>query len=326
MGREVVHFTYDTNFVVVTAIQILCEKDLYDHKDSTICISNKLYDRDDVKRRYGNEITKKDSLLQTKALTYMEKIMPEGGTIDAPQLTAAKDMFLSDLVNDLMTVEYFKKADAQDQYVKCKALKKRVYCNFGEHLSAIYTLIADKPKWCRLMMNGKKKIEVRKGTALYKATQKLIDEYGYAQFYVCCSRAKHIKDYLQIENGKYVCNIPKDYESELNGKVIFKFRCYKVGLTHEYDGNLLKDSCLTIDEFCDYLGDKIYVYAIHISYLEIFDKPRELSEFYKVGAKEEYEYIVSIDETQAKPYIDEFYKLTKAPQSFCYVEIGEWKE
>lgn len=33
MGREVVHFTYDTNFVVVTAIQILCEKDLYDHKD-----------------------------------------------------------------------------------------------------------------------------------------------------------------------------------------------------------------------------------------------------------------------------------------------------
>lgn len=143
MGREVVHFTYDTNFVVVTAIQILCEKDLYDHKDSTICISNKLYDRDDVKNRYGDEITKKDNLLQTRALTYMEKIMPEGGTIDVPQLTAAKDMFLSDLVNDLMTVEYFKKADAQDQYVECKALKKRVYCNFGEHLSAIYTLIAD---------------------------------------------------------------------------------------------------------------------------------------------------------------------------------------
>ena len=143
MGREVVHFTYDTNFVVVTAIQILCEKDLYDHKDPTICISNKLYDRDDVKNRYGDEITKKDNLLQTRAMTYMEKIMPEGGTIDVPQLTAAKDMFLSDLVNDLMTVEYFEKADAQDQYVECLALKKRVYCKFGEHLSAVYTLIAD---------------------------------------------------------------------------------------------------------------------------------------------------------------------------------------
>ena len=30
-----------------------------------------------------------------------------------------------------------------------------------------------------------------------------------------------------------------------------------------------------------------------------------------------------IDEIQAKLYIDEFYKLTKAPQSFCYVEVEE---
>ena len=143
MEREVVHFTYDINFVVVTAIQILCEKDLYDHTGLTICISNKSYDRDDVKKRYCDEITKKDNLLQTRAMTYMEKVMPKGGTIDVPQLTAAKDMFLSDLVNDIMTVEYFEMADAQDQYVECAALNKRVYCEFGQHLQAIYTLIAD---------------------------------------------------------------------------------------------------------------------------------------------------------------------------------------
>lgn len=205
-------------------------------------------------------------------------------------------------------------------------------------------LITDKPKWCRLMMNGDKTVEARKGDKLYKATQKLIDEYGYAQFYVCCSKAKHIKDYLQIENGKYVCNVPKDYESELNGKVIFKFRCYKVdtyeldlfegGLFYIREGEYVPDFELNenaqIDNFelLRYTGTKIgtKLSVIHISDLEIFDKPKELNEFYKVGAKEEYEHIMSIDETQAKPYIDEFYKLTKAPQSFCYVEIGEWKE
>lgn len=214
-------------------------------------------------------------------------------------------------------------------------------------------LITDEPKWCRLMMNGDKTVEARKGDKLYKATQKLIDEYGYAQFYVCCSKAKHIKDYLQIENGKYVCNVPKDYESELNGKVAFKFRCYDVeeiyygGEYKQFDPYtacyytnklipiyLKHRTCLDYEELSKYLngyerlkGKRGAVgTAIHISYLEIFDKPKELNEFYKVGAKEEYEHIVSIDETQAKPYIDEFYKLTKAPQSFCYVETGEWKE
>ena len=36
--------------------------------------------------------------------------------------------------------------------------------------------------------------------------------------------------------------------------------------------------------------------------------------------------LMSIDKRQAKPYIDEFYKLTKAPQSFCYVEIGGYDD
>ena len=43
-------------------------------------------------------------------------------------------------------------------------------------------------KWCALMMNGDKKVEVRRGTALYKAIQKLIDENGYADIYDYCTK------------------------------------------------------------------------------------------------------------------------------------------
>ena len=189
-------------------------------------------------------------------------------------------------------------------------------------------LISIKPKWCAKIMNKEKTIEVRKGAALYKATKKLIDEYGFADFYVYCTKALPLIRYID-ENIMFLsCStntIKNERESGkyLNGKVVFKFRCYKVERTHEYAGNLLKDSCLTIDEFCDYLGDKIYVYAIHISDLEIFDKPKELSEF-KVkktyickNCPPKYQYgACSKDCT-------EILSLTKAPQSWCYVEADQ---
>lgn len=187
-------------------------------------------------------------------------------------------------------------------------------------------LITDKPKWCRLIMNGDKTVEARKGDKLYKATQKLIDEYGYAVFYVCCSKAKHIKDYLQIENGKYVCDVPKDYESELNGKVIFKFRCYKVeelfikyGVgwqtkTIKGKEQIEKLTQLNVFQLFEYCGRKTST-AIHISYLEIFDKPKELSEFRTVSKTGIPQYEFGVETCDYK-------KVTKAPQSFCYVETG----
>lgn len=90
-------------------------------------------------------------------------------------------------------------------------------------------LMSDRPKWCALMMNGDKTVEVRKGTALYKAIQKLIDEYGYADIYVYCTKGK---DDLRKSKwfGDYILP-PKmsNYRDRvLNGKVPFKFRCYKV--------------------------------------------------------------------------------------------------
>ena len=195
-------------------------------------------------------------------------------------------------------------------------------------------LISDHAKWCALMMNGKKNVEVRKGTALYKAIQKLIDEYGYAEFYVyCCKGNQNLLDvgYADFFSPRFI--IRKDHKNRsLNGKVLFKFRCYKgeeikqyIGVFWRWGGHpyytnnvdeykLLERSCLSITELENYLKDKTG-YAIHISDLEIFDKPKELNEF--KGC--------SIGWNNCIPHNCKecpcSKSLTKAPQNFCYVEV-----
>lgn len=201
-------------------------------------------------------------------------------------------------------------------------------------------MISDHPKWCALMMNGDKTIEVRAGTALYKAIQKLIDEYGYADIFVHCSKIQrkhyHLIEVIDIDTGKTEYEVDYyigsgDYlDYCYDGKVAFKFRCYKVeeikAIQH-WDMNtpfywtktlnnnlrLQKASCLFDTEIYMYLGSK-QGYAIHISDLEIFDKPKELSEF-KIKKKH----------TRLGTKFDRTYEtiepLTKAPQHFCYVEV-----
>ena len=199
-------------------------------------------------------------------------------------------------------------------------------------------LISDRPKWCALMMNGDKSVEVRKGTALYKATKKLIDEYGYADFYVYCTKEEEL--FYSVDAQKWhTAKNRKNVRRLSNGVVKFKFRCYKVeeiklNLVMRFftksmiENEITKFSCLSCDELLDYLQHKTST-AIHISDLEIFDRPREISEFYKGFRNQYYKREFGFD-----TFIDKFgvmvqptkngyeytLKLTKAPQSWCYVE------
>lgn len=202
-------------------------------------------------------------------------------------------------------------------------------------------MISDHAKWCALMMNGKKKVEVRKGTTLYKAIQKLINEYGFADIYVYCTKEKPMGKfgdglYHEITKGSHWSNgcswnMPKIY---LEGKVVFKFRCYKVEeikTCERHSAELLDQSCLNANEFYDYLTKgknflgQVLGCAIHISDLEIFDKPKELSEF-KIKSFERIKVMGSpygdllgsvAYHYEKKPILK---SLTKAPQSWCYVE------
>ena len=196
-------------------------------------------------------------------------------------------------------------------------------------------MISIKPKWCAKIMNGEKTIEVRKNKALANAIQKLINENGYADIYVYCTKDKSLiytdgtdgkGDYVDY---KYYDSYKGDENDIGSGKVIFKFRCHEVkeiswqiGL-HELDQQSFYDfldKCgLRYFELKDYLNME-NCYAIHIGDLEIFDKPKELSEFrYATCPKTNCEYCKYNKTVEGDLYCTRK-TLTKAPQNFCYVE------
>ena len=180
-------------------------------------------------------------------------------------------------------------------------------------------------------MNGEKNIEVRK-ESVGKAVQKLIDEQGFADIYVYCTKEESLI-YTDGTDGKGDYVDYKYYESYKgnkndigSGKVLFKFRCYKVDefpyINDRYDE--LIGSCLSEKEILDYSTIKEEngirfvktIYAIHISDLEIFDRPKELSEFksYKKNIVN-----TNINGMVFETELDN--SLIKAPQNYCYVEV-----
>ena len=162
-------------------------------------------------------------------------------------------------------------------------------------------LLSIRPQWVEKILNGKKTIEVRKRFPK--------DYVGWV--YIYCT-----KDYKKIlfENGGYgwrlnTWNKNKNAITTNNGKVVARFWCDNVEeISAKNIESFTKDSCLTVKQIEDYLWKNICNgYAIHISKLEIFDEPKELSEFNYWKDKSEY----------GCWYEN---KLTKAPQNYCYIE------
>lgn len=201
-------------------------------------------------------------------------------------------------------------------------------------------MISIKPKWCAKIMNSEKIIEVRKNKALAKAIQKLIDENGYAEIYVYCSKGKpnlwlpYEYDCFKLDelSQPYLSDKPiLDIDTKMNGKVVFKFRCHKVeeitpfeecespfGMAYKLTTDKILccyKAHLTYDEYNHYLKGQ-NGYAIHISDLEIFDEPKELWEFETTK-----QHLVGVI-GQIQPILQNI-RLTQAPQNFCYVEVEE---
>jgi hypothetical protein len=110
----------------------------------------------------------------------------------------------------------------------------------------------------------------------------------------------------------------------LNGKVVAKieFDDYKViAWENDYliiggyyvDEQMLKESCISYQEL-EHYGKGKTLYFHHISKVEILDNPMEIGEF-KVLDKELMKMIWTNDK-KYKP-------LSKAPQSYCYVEVSD---
>jgi predicted transcriptional regulator len=175
-------------------------------------------------------------------------------------------------------------------------------------------LISIQPKWCELIAQGKKTVEVRKTRPKLETPFKV---------YIYCTKGETI--YL-----------PRDiFRNEaLNGKVIGEFVCDEI-ITAElghYCNIPCKESQLDVLDLMDYADEKT-VYGWHISDLVIYDKPKTLSEF-KHECKNTYNFSSRCCEgcdyyyTESNESIG-FYDdcacdclppMKRPPQSWCYVE------
>lgn len=181
-------------------------------------------------------------------------------------------------------------------------------------------LISIRPWYCWLILNGKKRIEVRKAKPKLKPPFKC---------YIYCTKEHSAYDRLWIFGKKareqfgtsvniaHLCGA-KDVGGAYkgNGKVIGEFVCDVVYqrdyAIHDFDTITLEElsefSCVSEDELLKY-GDLRPLYGWHISDLVIYDKPKELGEFR--GRKLAW---------RGNNHIHVYEELTRPPQSWSYVK------
>lgn len=188
-------------------------------------------------------------------------------------------------------------------------------------------LMSIKPKWCELIASGKKTVEVRK-------TAPKLD----TPFKVYIYQTKKPVSVSIIGTGKHISEYDKiEWFNERSGMVFGEFVCDKIFPISVYYDNpnselALKEFpyvCLTDKQIIDYLGNGKQGYGWNISDLKIYDKPKELGEFYKEDFDEvlsNWEDLFSIGvppgcsvEYPPEPKKED-YIIKRAPQSWCYVE------
>lgn len=183
-------------------------------------------------------------------------------------------------------------------------------------------LISIQPKWVEKIASGKKTIEVRKTAPqevpfkcyIYETQGRTetpwIDEDGH---FIYKGRGQVI--------GEFICDKVDEYNFH-NGLVAFD----SMGLPSGFYGSYLifaddyESMCLSYDEVKNY-GKGKTLYGWHISDLKIYDKPKELSEFYTKKTcnsckKSGYESTACMYDEDCKVLV----QITRAPQSWQYIE------
>lgn len=164
-------------------------------------------------------------------------------------------------------------------------------------------LISIRPKWCGLIANGSKTLEIRKTKPHLQTPFKC---------YIYCTSSNVHECLLQNESGTKLIHAI-NYKTAIpvggyvgNGKVIGEFICDEIINAIDIGGNdFYAKSCMSLEEWLKYTDNhKGEMWCWHITDLVIYEKPKELNEF----TVERYPCLA---------------KLKKPPQSWCYVEEVE---
>lgn len=147
-------------------------------------------------------------------------------------------------------------------------------------------LISIRPKWCELIANGKKTVEVRKTAPKLKppfkcyiyCTKSTDHPRGWLGCYDHDMHKFGLISPLNIEAGKHM-NI-----EVVSGYVIGEFICRNI---RPVVAGYIHGACLTYDEVTNYLylGRNGRGWGWEISDLVIYDKPKKLSEFNGICSK-----------------------------------------
>ena len=175
-------------------------------------------------------------------------------------------------------------------------------------------MLSIRPKWCEKIIIGRKTMELRKSVPKLEVPFKC---------YIYCTSGH---PYISVKCG----NLDRDTVrtntvGRCNGKVIGEFVCdYILQRCEMANADIAEQqSCVRREDiYFKYSEEgKHYIYGWHISGLKIYDTPKELTEFHtwkkcKSCSKSGYESTACIyDENCMVPVA-----ITKAPQSWCYVE------
>jgi len=180
-------------------------------------------------------------------------------------------------------------------------------------------LISIRPEWVAKILNGDKTAEVRLSVPKCNLP---------CEVYIYCTKGGKK---LQGLNGKVAAKFAMNETvgfgiSKKNHHIAFD----KINSFMFMDKSLKEMTGLTYDMLKEYVGDN-QGYFWKIDNLEVFDTPKELSDFYKNGTmtKEEFDKLYPIwkevmgEEMQMDAYRKYLWrqKVTHAPQSWCYIKV-----
>lgn len=218
-------------------------------------------------------------------------------------------------------------------------------------------MLSLRPQWCEKIFNGSKSIEVRKSRPSIPTPFKV---YVY--------QTKHnggkaiVSEVLNSVYGggkvigSFVCDRVEEYEGEFWDDDTYEriqepwepsdfaeygeYEYDTIGENGEFYGKgieLSKQSCLSWNELRKYVGQGLKdFYGWHITEPKLFDKPRELREFYtkcdKTGDCECEDCLHLQVVLSSYPCDDDVYTwcgvdnkkpISRPPQSYCFVETDE---
>lgn len=177
-------------------------------------------------------------------------------------------------------------------------------------------MISIQPKWCELITSGEKIAEIR------KSKPKIYEPF---------------KCYIYETKGIYK---PKgsNHFFQGQGKVIGEFVCGGIkplmniavdnwehlkGSSFDFEKHIVTDCALLTEEELHQYANGKSCYAWQIEKLLIYDKPKEIFEFYHKKTKISYTTERNIEGIVHYPKKENTYEpITKPPQSWCYVK--EW--